>query len=71
MYSKFPPEVLASSSVMDTLSLCATRIEHMQVYNIQYNIQYRYIIYSIQVYNIQRYTLLIVYMYVLMNECSF
>ena len=31
MCSKFPPDVLHDENVMELLTLCAKRIEHMQV----------------------------------------
>lgn len=31
VYSKFPPDVLHDEGIMELLTLCAKRIEHMQV----------------------------------------
>ena len=34
MCSKFPPDVLHDENIMELLTLCAKRIEHMQVNSI-------------------------------------
>ena len=39
-YSKFPPDVLHNENIMDLLTLCAKRIEHMQVNSISIASQY-------------------------------